>query len=447
MGRWWLSVNAYTAVVLLLLSLGLAVWLGFQFDHAWDWQDRQRLELSDASAALIEELDGPVRMAVVARPDSSLRAPAEALMQQYDALLEDFRWAWINPDTEPDQLRKYGIEREGQVVLEYGGNAALAQLPTEKHLSEALELLYRRAGQIVAYVTGHGERGLRGEQGHDLGQFGAQLERRGYRVLPLDLTQAGTVPDNTRVLVLATPVTSLLPAEHNAVLAYLARGGHLLLLTDPAETLQVAFLLDALGLTVPNGVVVDPKGADAVGLDDPRMVLVSAYPKHPAVTGVNAPALLPQAVALQPAERADQWRMQSLLQTGDEAWMDADFQPGEEAALDATAGDIAGPVVMGLALERDMNGKPQRVVAVGDGDFLSNRYLDNVPGNQLLGLNLLAWLVEDRQSFGVYQQALPDARVGMDRNAITAFAVMLLIGMPLICVLLALVFHRRRTRG
>ncbi|OQX46976.1 MAG: ABC transporter, partial [Candidatus Sedimenticola endophacoides] len=48
----------------------------------------------------------------------------------------------------------------------------------------------------------------------------------------------------------------------------------------------------------------------------------------------------------------------------------------------------------GYSLERRIHDKTQRVIVLGDGDFLSNTYIGN-GGNLDLGINLLRWLSGD----------------------------------------------------
>jgi len=48
----------------------------------------------------------------------------------------------------------------------------------------------------VLYLDGHGERKLDGAANHDLGDFGAQLAKRGFNSAPLNLVLAQEVPHN-----------------------------------------------------------------------------------------------------------------------------------------------------------------------------------------------------------------------------------------------------------
>ena len=57
-------------------------------------------------------------------------------------------------------------------------------------------------------------------------------------------------------------------------------------------------------------------------------------------------------------------------------------------------------VTIGYALLRKEQDREQRIVVIGDGDFLSNSFLMNA-GNQDLGLSLVRWLATDDQMIGI----------------------------------------------
>ena len=59
------------------------------------------------------------------------------------------------------------------------------------------------------YLDGHGERSLIGKKNHDLGEFGKQLEKKGFKLANPDLTIAQEVPSNGAMLVIASPLVDV----------------------------------------------------------------------------------------------------------------------------------------------------------------------------------------------------------------------------------------------
>ena len=69
--------------------------------------------------------------------------------------------------------------------------------------------------------------------------------------------------------------------------------------------------------------------------------------------------------------------------------------------------DRMGPLVLALALSRALGEDEQRVIVVGDGDFLANAYLQN-SGNQDLGVRFIEWLARDDLMITVPSRAAED---------------------------------------
>ena len=84
---------------------------------------------------------------------------------------------------------------------------------------------------------------------------------------------------------------------------------------------------------------------------------------------------------------------------------------------------------MAVALSRELAEHQQRVVVVGDGDFLANAYLQN-SGNQDLGVRLLEWLSHDDRMISVPTRAAEDNQLELKQwhKAVIGFG--FLVGLP-----------------
>ena len=121
--------------------------------------------------------------------------------------------------------------------------------------------------------------------------------------------------------------------------------------------------------------------------------MVESYARHHALTGFSVLTVYPYAAALEPVT-APSWKRTVLLPTADKAWTETGELHGN-VGLDADE-EARGPFTLGLALtrRRPSGEGEQRVIVVGDGDFLSNTYAGN-GGNLLLGTRLIEWLSAD----------------------------------------------------
>lgn len=100
---------------------------------------------------------------------------------------------------------------------------------------------------------------------------------------------------------------------------------------------------------------------------------------------------------------------------------------------------------MGVALSRARSEAEQRLVVIGDGDFLSNTYLGN-GANLELGLNILNWLTQDDALIAMPARAAPDPNLNLSDRTLALLAGLFLIGLPATFLISGWLirFYRRR---
>jgi len=426
---------------LLAAALALSGWLLERHNHTWDWTAGARNSLSDSSRALLARLEGPLRITSFTPEIPELRRQIETVIARYQRERPDIELIFIDPDTHPELTRQLGIRVSGELRLEYQGRGANLRSVTEQNLSNAIQRLILQKERWVVFLTGHGERRLDGKANHDLGEFGAELQRKGYQVQPLDFASTPQIPDNTGLLVVAGPQVNLLPGEAERLLGYLERGGNLLWLLDPGPLRGLDPLARQLGLERLPGTVVDP-GGSALGLRDATIALGTRYPPHPATQGFELLTLYPKAAALQ-GDPASPWLPTPLVQTRDSVWIELGDLEGA-LRLDTDKGEQAGPLALGLAFSRRHEEREQRVVAMGDGDFLANAFLGN-GGNLDLGINLVRWLGGDEALLNIPARTAPDLTLHLGEGELALIGLGLFLGIPgLLLVAGMAVWWRRR---
>ena len=103
---------------------------------------------------------------------------------------------------------------------------------SEAKLTNAIEKIQRDRIQTIYFLQGHGERTIEpGEQ--SFSEAVKSLEDKGYQVQPLNLAQSPAIPSDADVIAIAGPKRQFFPQEVEALKAYSANGGNLLLLIDP----------------------------------------------------------------------------------------------------------------------------------------------------------------------------------------------------------------------
>ena len=410
--RLQLRLASTSFVVLLLTVVGLLMWLSRDYHLQFDWTRNGRNTLSEASRNLLKTLDQPVQVTAFARQTEGVRSSISEFVGRYQKYKKDIRLEFVNPDTDPARTRAAGVRLDGELVVEYNGRKENLNQVTEEAFTNALARLGRGGERWVVFVTGHGERSPDRQANFDLSTWGAQLAKRGLKTRTLALGGRNAIPQNTSVLVIASPRVRYLAGEVKEIEQYLAHGGNLLWLTDPGSLEGLRPVAESLGVEFQHGVVVDPTSQSMTGASA-NFVVALRYGSQPVVRGFDLTTLFPEAqgVTVQPPKG---WEQQAIVDTAPGAWVETGPLTGR---IEFNAGqDIRGPINLGVALTRKQEGREQRVAVFGDGDFLSNTFIGN-GGNLELGMNLVNWLSSDDAYINVPVHTAPDLSLTLSHNA------------------------------
>jgi ABC-type uncharacterized transport system involved in gliding motility auxiliary subunit len=428
--------------LLFATAVGLAGWLSNRYSLAWDWSSGARNSLSEVSQQLLERLESPLHIVSFSPEDAGLRQQIRDVVARYQRYSDKITLEFVNPDTQPDLVRQLGIRVTGELRLTYQGRSENLRTVTEEALSNTIQRLIQQQDRWISVLEGHGERSFSGRANHDLGGFGGELQRKGYHIQPLDLASSIDIPHNTALLVIAGPQVDYRADEITRLSGYIKEGGNLLWLLDPGPLHGLEGLMSQLGLSLLPGTVVDANAA-TLGLESPAMALVPRYPDHPVTRGFELVTLYPHAAALEYAE-AGPWKTTPLLSTLSRSWNETGLLQGE---IERTGeqGEQPGPLAIGVALERVVEGRQQRILVIGDGDFLSNSFLGN-SGNLDLGLNIFRWMSGDDKLLNIPARTAPDRNLELSRTASVVISLGFLFALPLLFLGAGLVIWWRRRK-
>ena len=232
--------------------------------------------------------------------------------------------------------------------------------PAEPAISAALSGLVSEPLQ-VAYVYGHGERRIFRAGGEDHRGHVSDVRDRyallnhGFEVREVAATDV--IPDDVDILVLAAPTSELAAAFVERLESFVESGGDVLLLTEPGQESIVNPLLAEWGLRQLPGQVVQPKEeypAELVyaGLTPDALKAGFEMPRR----NLDGPVVLPGAAGFE-FERDAKFDWRPLL-----PWAD-------DMSIEGASGLV--PDGLAFASERQQGGMTQRIVVIGDADFMS----------------------------------------------------------------------------
>jgi len=118
--------------------------------------------------------------------------------------------------------------------------------------------------------------------------------------------------------------------------------------------------------------------------------------------------------------------------------------------FDADGDEKQGPLAFAYALTRPsassgQTGKSaeQRIVVVGDGDFLSNAYLGNV-GNLDMGLRMINWLIHDDRFINIPAKIATDKNLQLSQISVAVIGFGFLLAIPLLLMGTGFYIWRKR---
>jgi len=413
--RFQLFVQNGFFVVLFLLLVILVGYLTSEYRFARDITQANRNILTQGSINILKQMKGPINITVFATKDDAssgdnFRKGMIDFVARYQREKKNIYLTFINPSEEPKLAQEAGVKSDGEIIVEYQKRSEHINPPiAEQEMTNLLVRLSRTNQQPVMYLDGHGERNLLGVKNHDLGEFGKQLEAKGFRFANPDLTIAPAVPQNGAMLVIASPQVDVTDIEAKKIKAYLDAGGNVLWLLDDNNYRGLKEIAEYLGLTVSQGTVLDMASAQYGA--DARVSFASLYGEHPITTNFMLRTLFPEAHEVT-ARGTDEngWKVSQLVEVAPNGWLSSEKLGKDTKPVFNEKNDKRGPINIGVAMERTYGKKGQRVVVVGNANFLSNTFITN-GGNLDLGINIVNWLVGDDKLITIQPMPLKDINV------------------------------------
>lgn len=438
-----LLLQGWSFTILFLAIAGLLGWLSTRYNKEFDWTATGRHTLTEASAKVLGKLEAPLNITSYASgaDQGPARTRVREALKRYQKQSDKINLTFVDPMTNPEKIRELAIRADGEMIFEYQGRTEHVQEFTESAITNTLQRLLRNAERQIVFITGHGERESSGQANHDLSLFMESLKNKGFIVRDINLTQALVIPPNTAVVVLASPLVEYLDGEIDVLMKYIEQGGHLLWINEPDSRAKLKPLADLLNIEFTGGVIVD-MDIQLLGINDPTIIM-GQYTPHAITDNFNVLTLFPRTVGITYKENKD-WQVTPFLKSIDRSWLETGKLEGTIRFDSAT--DMQGPVNVGLALTRSIkqeskdeptpataNDKSQRIVVLGDGDFISNAYLGN-QGNQAMGENIFNWLSHDDNFIDIPQAKAPDAEMTVTETGMIMFGLLYFIIIPLILI-------------
>lgn len=433
----------------------------------FDTTSNQLFTISDQTEKVLDSLDGPVTIYWIVRAgqeDETLGT----LLDRYAALSSQIRVEKKDPDVYPTFVQQYvsGSVTDNSLVVESGQRSRYVDyydiyeydyssyyytgsysvsFAGESALTSAIDYVVSETLPTVYALTGHGESELSST-------FASAVEKENIEVLSLSLLTQEAVPEDADAILICAPQRDISEEEKELLLAYLQKGGSLMLLTSPLQDgalTNLEAVMAEYGVTAQEGIVVE--GSQNYYAGGRPYLLLPSLSSH----AITAPlsengyyVLLPVAQGLTVSDGLrDSLSVTQLLTTSSSAF-------SKLAGYDLTTyekedGDIDGPFALAVAVTETLEDDQEtNIVWVSSGALVDENYNELVAGgNQDFFLNALNWMCEqDESGLSIHSKSLSYEYLTMSSGTASCLTILIIAIIPLVYLVIGITIWVRRKR-
>ena len=378
----------------LVLAVGLeraAAWSGLRADLTFE----RSFELSPATRKALAELPGPLT-ATLYHDRFDPRARQTRLLLASLAQVGPVEIDEKLLTEAPEDQDRFGIAASNTVVLQLGSRFETVERPLESTLYEALYRLRSQQSGVLAVLRGEGEGDITSDRELGFSGLATALATEGYQLRSLVTASLSEIPEDVNAVLLLGPRRALLPGSVAMLERYLERGGRLIALLEPGAQTGVESLLERWGIQAPEGVIIDPaSGAPEDGAHGVDPIAYN-YETHPLTQGLTPEHMTFFAGArpLVARNAGPDDSVRRIVLASPRSWVTQDLSVLSASAAEPRPGSADQDYhAIAAAGRYPRGGGEARIVAFGDSDFASNRYLRALYNLDLI-LNAVHWAVE-----------------------------------------------------
>ena len=459
--RWGAATAVYVGVVAAAL-VGVNL-VGAHIPTQWDLTFSHNLTLSAPSRNIAAKVTHPVHIIAFERPGGTTGAKVSALLQQYaQASHGKITYQVVDPAANAALAVRYQIKSYNTIVLQSGSHTQTisgSSLSTytssgqpkfngEQPITNALLQLASPTQMTVDFLAGNGEPSTTGSQMPDAVRA---LQGQGYKVGSLNLLTSHGVPSTVSAVLIVDPTQDLPTSSVLALKKYAAGGGHLVFLLDPSpkHLKNLSSLLSGWGVTPQNDLVVDPSHSS-----QSPVFIVPKYGSSPITAPLqqsNYLTLLLGAQGLTLGKAPKGYTVTPVLTTysGGTSTHPASYGITNLSKLNTTGvgftkgQDIAGPLTVAATIAGPSGSKQFRAVVIGNAGFVASAAPGqtqapiNIQGNRDLFLNSVGWATGRSQGITIRPRPSLNTQVFLTSSSTSALVDTFVLGVPLVCFLLA----------
>ncbi len=350
--------------------------------------------------------------------DQALDTPV--LRMFADSAPDKIRLVFVDPDEQPLIAKQFGLVGSFGIYVSWldanrqpdmkGTTQMRGTAAQEQWITEAILQLEAQGRYHVLFTVGHNEVGTDIEKKEDAYGIRNGLENVGINTGTIDL-KSTEIPADTTALVIVGPERDFEQSEVDKIAKYMANGGKLLILANPAYRGAIQFMISpdspmykylsaVWDIRPQNDIVFDP----ASYVDNPYSVMPASVAPHkltnkddtgatqvrPLLTitqswDVPAADKVPKGLSMMPLF------LSSPSSVGKTNVRAVAANPDNPDNLKQSPGDLSGPLVLAVAAQNETT--KARLLVMGNSDWVLNDMVTTFDG-YVLWTNIMDWLTQ-----------------------------------------------------
>jgi ABC-type uncharacterized transport system involved in gliding motility auxiliary subunit len=443
-----LGTNTAVLSLAVLAILVILNFVGYRHHKRFDLTSEKLFTLSDQTRKIVGGLQQDV---TIVRFAKSSAPQFDDVMAEYKNLGSHIKVRNVDPQEKPEVAKDYGATHMGDVIVAAGSRKENLEAGPDGSLSEeaittAILKVTRDKTKQVCFVAGHGEKSPSDDSAQGYTLADQRLKKEGYETKTVNLATGDAVPSDCDVLVIAGSKQAFFPQEAAMVGKYLDGGGKALIEVDPETDPKLDSIFQAWNIDPGKNVVIDASGAGRFFGTGPTYPIVLQYGDSP-ITKALARTMtffpLARTVSVADKQKPDP-QLVELLKTSQASFTIPGLEKGQKEVSFNPKTGTAGPLSLGVAGERNSNGREARLVVIGNSEFAANPWF-GAQSNGDLFLNTIDWLAQDENLISIRPKSATNRRIELTQAQAAGLAWLELFLLPGFVVILGIgIWWKRR---
>lgn len=467
----WIGNTIRTTILiiaLILLFIGINMWVQSLDLLPIDMTSEKIYSLSDESKKQIENIEQEVNIYLFGLSESYTLID---FMKQYTSVNENIKSEVVDLTQRPDLAQKYEVTSDDVGIVIVSGErekilssydlytydmltGETIDITEEKVTNAIIEVTIAKKPKIY-FLTGHEEYSIN----YEIASLGMYIQNEVNDVQNLELLVTNKVPDDTDLLVIATPAKDITEYEAQLITDYINLGGKILYLQDPILTNEefpnMQKVLDLFGVSFDNGVIME-EDASKILLESPNL-LIPELSYH----SINEDIINEGKIVLVNSSRlkfVEQEKytelgitVNNIIETSETSYFRKDLQI---ETLNKVNSDESGVFTVGAEIIKNINNEKQSTLIIyANNSFVSDGTL--VVGNQYVNmislrnnrdfiLNTVAYLTEREDTIKIRKDTGTVTYTATEQEDMVIKLIIFIV--PVLIIILGIVIWQIRRR-